>query len=225
MVVVILVGEYLISIIFPALERWLFFGNDRKEIEVLIGLEDRLITRNDLRQFIEMILSGLCDRLQAPGAYVAALGPNGLELAVKVGKTFFDNDEARQELSRFFAENGDHYELFQWGNDILIPLNDQNEDGEIEILGVMGVAHGAVEDLDEEQLEAINTYSEKIALALKDRRLQEQIFQSLDELSNKAEFIQQLRAAGRFDKTKALLEESATGNSDISQWVKDALTH
>jgi len=225
MVVVILVGEYLISIIFPALERWLFFGNDRKEIEVLIGLEDRLITRNDLRQFIEMILSGLCDRLQAPGAYVAALGTNGLELAVKVGKTFFDSDEARQDLSRFFAENGDHYELFQWGNDILIPLTDQSEDGEIQMLGVMGVAHGAVEDLDEEQLESINAYSEKIALALKDRRLQEQVFQSLDELSSKAAIIQQLRAAGRYDKTQALIEEGGAANSDVAQWVKDALTH
>jgi len=225
MVVVILVGEYLISIIFPALERWLFFGNDRKEIEVLIGLEDRLITRNDLRQFIEMILSGLCDRLQAPGAYVAALGTNGLELAVKVGKTFFDSDEARQDLSRFFAENGDHYELFQWGNDILIPLTDQSEDGEIQMLGVMGVAHGAVEDLDEEQLESINAYSEKIALALKDRRLQEQVFQSLDELSSKAAIIQQLRAAGRYDKTQTLIEEGGAANSDVAQWVKDALTH
>jgi len=225
MVVVILVGEYLISIIFPALERWLFFGNDRKEIEVLIGLEDRLITRNDLRQFIEMILSGLCDRLQAPGAYVAALGTNGLELAVKVGKTFFDSDEARQDLSRFFAENGDHYELFQWGNDILIPLTDQSEDGEIQMLGVMGVVHGAVEDLDEEQLESINAYSEKIALALKDRRLQEQVFQSLDELSSKAAIIQQLRAAGRYDKTQTLIEEGGAANSDVAQWVKDALTH
>ncbi len=225
MVVVILVGEYLISIIFPALERWLFFGNDRKEIEVLIGLEDRLITRNDLRQFIEMILSGLCDRLQAPGAYVAALGTNGLELAVKVGKTFFDSDEARQDLSRFFAENGDHYELFQWGNDILIPLTDQSEDGEIQMLGVMGVAHGAVEDLDEEQLESINAYSEKIALALKDRRLQEQVFQSLDELSSKAAIIQQLRAAGRYDKTQTMIEEGGAANSDVAQWVKDALTH
>jgi len=225
MVVVILVGEYLISIIFPALERWLFFGNDRKEIEVLIGLEDRLITRNDLRQFIEMILSGLCDRLQAPGAYVAALGANGLELAVKVGKTFFDSDEARQDLSRFFAENGDNYELFQWGNDILIPLTDQGEDGEIQMLGVMGVAHGAVEDLDEEQLESINAYSEKIALALKDRRLQEQVFQSLDDLSSKAAIIQQLRAAGRYDKTQALIDESGAAHSDVAQWVKDALTH
>lgn len=225
MVTTILVGEYLITLFFPVLERWLFFGNDQKEIDVLTSLEDRLITRNDLRQFIEMILSGLCDRLQAPGAYVAALGPDGLELTVKVGKTFFDRENAEHDLSRFIAENDDFYDMFQWGEDILIPLTDQNEDGEISVLGVLGIAQGAVENLDSDQFDIVNVYSERIALALKDRRLQEQVFQSLDELSSKAAFIQQLRAAGRFDQAKTLSGEESYDAEDISHWVKEALTH
>lgn len=225
MVAVILIGEYSITLFFPYLERWLFYGNDKKEIEVLIGLEDRLITRNDLHQFVEMILSGLCDRMQAPGAYVAALGNEGLELVVKVGRTFFDSENPKQDLSRFFAENNDTYEMFQWGEDILIPLNDQNEDGEISLLGILGVSQGAVESLDEEDIDSINAYSERIALALNDRRLQQQVFRSLGELSNKAEYIQQLRAAGRFDQAKALSGEENFAKSELSQWVKDALTH
>lgn len=225
MVAVILIGEYSITLFFPYLERWLFYGNDKKEIEILIGLEDRLITRNDLHQFVEMILSGLCDRMQAPGAYVAALGNEGLELVVKVGRTFFDSENPKQDLSRFFADNNDYYEMFQWGEDILIPLNDQNEDGEINLLGILGVSQGAVESLDEEDIDSINAYSERIALALNDRRLQQQVFRSLGELSNKAEYIQQLRAAGRFDQAKALSGEENFAKSELSQWVKDALTH
>lgn len=225
MVASILVLEYLITLFFPVLERWLFVGNDLKEIEILATLEDRLITRNDLRQFIEMILSGLCDRLQAPGAYVTAIGPEGLELAVKVGRTFFDRENGEQDLSRFIAENNDFYDMFQWGEDILIPLTDQNEDGEISMLGMLGIAQGAVDNLDDDQLDTINAYSERIALALKDRRLQEQVFQSLDELSSKAAVIQQLRAAGRFDQAKSLSDEDAVHSSNISLWVKDALTH
>ncbi len=225
MVAIILIGEYSITLFFPILERWLFFGNDKKEIEALMGLEDRLITRNDLRQFIEMILAALCDRLQAPGAYVAALDAEGLELAVKVGKTFFDSETPAQDLSRFFADNDDYYDMFQWGEDILIPLNDQDDDGNIDMLGVLGVSHGALEALDEEQLEALDAFSEKIALALKDRRLQEQVFESLGELSTKVEVIQQLRAAGRFDQAKVLSGEEPLPKSDFSQWVKDALTH
>lgn len=225
MVAVILIGEYSITLFFPYLERWLFYGNDKKEIEILIGLEDRLITRNDLHQFVEMILSGLCDRMQAPGAYVTALGNEGLELVVKVGRTFFDSENPKQDLSRFFADNNDYYEMFQWGEDILIPLNDQNEDGEINLLGILGVSQGAVESLDEEDIDSINAYSERIALALNDRRLQQQVFRSLGELSNKAEYIQQQRAAGRFDQAKALSGEENFAKSELSQWVKDALTH
>ncbi|TDA63853.1 MAG: hypothetical protein D9V45_12660 [Chloroflexi bacterium] len=225
MVATILVGEYLVTLIFPYLERWLFYGNDKAEIEVLVGLEDRLVTRNDLRQFIEMILSGLCDRLQAPGAYVAALNPDGLELAVKVGKTFFDREKVNTDLSRFFPDTSDFYQLFQWGSDILVPLYDQNVDGDVSMLGILGISEGAIEALDEEQLDDLNAFSERIALALNDRRLQEQVFHSLGELSTKAAFIQQLRAAGRFDQSKVLTAEAQEANSEFTQWVKDALTH
>jgi hypothetical protein len=225
MVGTILVGEYLVTLIFPFLERWLFYGNDKAEIELLVGLEDRLITRNDLRQFIEMILSGLCDRLQVPGAYVAALGNDGLKMAVKVGKTFFDHESHDTDLSRFFPQNDDFYELFQWGNDILVPLFDQNEDGDTSMLGILGISQGAVEDLDEEQLEDLNAFSERIALALKDRRLQEQVFLSLGELASKADSIQELRAAARYDQSQVLQSDTGDMVGEFNQWVKDALTH
>ena len=167
MVATILVGEYLVTLFFPIIERFLFFGNDKREIAVLEAFEDKLITRNDLRQFLEMMLSGLCDRMQVPGAYVAAFNSDGLKLVVKVGKTFFDNENENTDLSRYFPDNGDFYELFQWGNDILIPLYDQNDDGEISMLGILGIAQGAVESLEEEQLEEVNSFSERIALSLK----------------------------------------------------------
>lgn len=225
MVATILVGEYLVTLLFPIIERFLFFGNDKREIAVLEAFEDKLITRNDLRQFIEMMLSGLCDRMQVPGAYVAAFNPDGLKLVVKVGKTFFDHENENTDLSRFFPDNGDFYELFQWGNDILIPLYDQNDDGEMDMLGILGIAQGAAESLDEDQLDEVNSFSERIALSLKDRRLQEQVFQSLGELSSQAALIQQMRAAGRFDQSQVLAIDESSPKTDFSQWVKDALTH
>jgi hypothetical protein len=225
MVVLILIGEHLISVFFPEIERWLFFGNDKDEIEILIGLEDRLVTRNDLRQFIELILSRLCDRLQVPGAFVAAIDPEGLELVVKVGRTFFDHQDATPQLSHVIAENGNSPQLFQRGEDILVPLHDQNEDGEINLLGVLGISNGALEKLDDEELEVINTISEKIAMALKDRRLQEQVFKTLQELSSQAEYIQEVRAAGNVSQAEALVFNNDFAKSEVSQWVKDALSH
>lgn len=225
MVGTILVGEYLVTLFFPILERWLFYGNDKTEIDVLDDLEDRLITRNDLRQFIEMILAGLCDRLQVPGAYVAALGPDGIKLAVKVGKTFFDHEPVDSDLSRFFPDDDDFYELFQWGNDILVPLTNQNEDGEISTLGILGISQGVIEELDEDQLDDVNAFSERIALALIDRQLQEQVFLSLGELSVRAAAMQEMRAAGRFDQGRVLSNEVIPPTGDFTRWVKEALTH
>jgi hypothetical protein len=106
-----------------------------------------------------------------------------------------------------------------------VPLHDQNEDGEINLLGVLGISNGALEKLDDEELEVINTISEKIAMALKDRRLQEQVFKTLQELSSQAEYIQEVRAAGNVSQAEALVFNNDFAKSEVSQWVKDALSH
>ena len=89
MVACILLSEYLITLFAPLAERWLFYGKDKAELNLLRNLEDQLLTRNDLKQFLELILSATCDRLQAGGAYVAAISADGLELVVSTGQTRF----------------------------------------------------------------------------------------------------------------------------------------
>jgi hypothetical protein len=226
MVVSILTGQYLVTLTFPTLERWFFYGRDKDEIDLLRNLEERLITRNDLHQFLEMILGALCDRLQTRGAYVAALNRDGLQVVVQVGKTFFDEEEEPDALERVLSENGiNGFEIFNWGNDRLIPLTDQDADGAPVLIGLLGISDGAAINLDDEQIQVLNGFSERVTLALKDRRLQENIFQSLGELTTKAAYIQQLRAAGRFDQNGVLREDIPLAAAGFSQWVKDALTH
>ncbi len=225
MVATILVCEYGVTLFFPVLERWLLYGNDKDEIDILRTLEERLITRNDLRQFLEVILSAVCDHLQAQGAYVASLNPDGLELVVKIGRTFFDGNEAAKELRRNLIENGQVMEIFKWGDDVLVPLLDQDEDGNTTITGLLGISGAAEAELDEEQMHALNGYSERISLALNDRRLQENVFHAMGELSSRAEYIQNLRAAWRYDQSRVLEDEIPLAAADYSQWVKDALAH
>lgn len=50
------------------LERWLFFGRDRNELELLQNVEERLLTQSDLQQFLEAVLAAVRDHLQAPSA-------------------------------------------------------------------------------------------------------------------------------------------------------------
>lgn len=89
MVACILLSEYLITLFAPLAERWLFYGKDKDELNLLRTLEDQLLTRNDLKQFLELVVSATRDRLQAGGAYVAAISAGGMELLVATGKTRF----------------------------------------------------------------------------------------------------------------------------------------
>ncbi len=217
--------EYLISLTFPTIERWLLYGNDKEEIDLLRSLEDRLITRNDLHQFLEMILSALCDNLQVPGVYLASLNPEGLELVVKVGKTFFDRNEVSAELSRVLGENDQRVEMFDWGDDTLVPLIDQDEEGRLIIVGLLGITDGAHQEWEGDQLQRLNAITQRAMLALNDRRLQENVFKTIEALSSKVEYIQNMRAAWRYDQSSVLKSEIPLDAADYSQWVKDALTH
>ena len=56
MVITILICEYAITLYFPALERRLIYDKDEQDYQFVRTLEERIITRSDLRQFIEMVL-------------------------------------------------------------------------------------------------------------------------------------------------------------------------
>jgi len=69
----------------PFWERFIFFGGDRADLALLQNLEERLITQNDLRQFLEAVLAAVRDHLQSPAAFVAALDGDELSLVVATG--------------------------------------------------------------------------------------------------------------------------------------------
>lgn len=226
MVATILIIEHLITLVSPVWERWLFIGRDRADINLLQTLEERLLTLGDLHQFLEAILAAVCDRLQVSRAFIASLGPQGLDMLVTIGG---DNPLEKENLSanllEVVAQNGIGNGLFSWGDYWLVPLFDEGEIS-AELLGLLGVAHNAHEHLDEEQSEALTILTERAAMALRDRRRQQQVFSSLEALSPQMDMIQRLRAASRYDGTEILTKPGlALEDRKLSQWVKDALTH
>ncbi|HNN13907.1 MAG TPA: hypothetical protein PKL78_10130, partial [Anaerolineales bacterium] len=54
---------------------------------------------------------------------------------------------------------------------------------------------------------------------------QQRVFRSLKDLQPQVELIQRMRAAGRYDTRASLLTEPLPHESDLANWVKDALTH
>lgn len=225
MVVTVLLFEHLITVFGPFAERFLFYGNDRDSMELLHLLEDRMLSRSDLRQFLETVLAAVCDRLQSPGAYLAALNGNQLELVITTGKTRFETDDVSDVLLALMAQKEDFPHLFQWGDDLLVPITNGDEEGEIRLLGLLGVSQMATLPVDEEQAAALRLLAGRVRLALHDWRLQEQVFQSLESLSPQVEYIQRLRAAGSYDQRNVLDGEGPDLDGDLTQWVRDALTH
>jgi hypothetical protein len=235
MVATILLFEFAISLLSPVWERWLFFGKDRDDLRLLQSLESRLLTSNDLRQFLEMVVATVCDRLQVHTAFVASLNGNGLELVVKTGDArFLEQESASQEILEVITASQPVPEMFIWGNYYLIPLratpaaqslDSDEEDGDSPLAGILGISRPEDGEMDEEQLTALSRLSRRAALALQDRHLQQEVFQTLQTLSPQVDLIQRLRAVSRYDGAGMLLTEDLLPEEDMTQWVKDALTH
>ncbi len=227
MVATIVIFQHLITLLSPLGEKWFFYGNDQKDIEILQTLENRLLTRNDLLEFLEMILSALMDRLQASGSFIVSINEDGLELVLTNGKIQLNDQKISDELSKLVIENGDFPEIFQWENASLFPLKSRtNGDQEQkELIGILGLAGINVQELDEEQKSALTMMVERASSALSDRRMQIEIFDSMEKLSSRVNTIQQLRSRGRFDRERVFSVVDPIQSGDLATWVKDALTH
>ncbi len=226
MVGTILLFEFMITLLSPLWDRWLFFGKDREELNSLQDIGDRLLTRNDLRQFLEMVLATVCDRLQISTAFIAAMNGNGLELVVQTGDDgFLDDDAMSAVLTHAVTRTGIQEETFRWGNYLLIPLHSDESGDEPVLVGVLGASQKADQEFDEEQMSELSLLSRRAALALQDRHLQQQVLQSLKTLTPQVEYIQRLRAATRYDSMTMLADEELLPQESLIQWVRDALTH
>jgi hypothetical protein len=226
MVGTLLLMEYAITLAAPIWERWLFHGGDLGYMRLLQTLDERLITSGDLRQFLESLLAAVCDRTQAPNAFIVALAGTDMDMMVQVGGNVFNDEHFPQGMVQVIRQNNTQDGIFTWGGYWLFPLHAELEN-EQQLLGLMGVAHNLERTLDEEQQEALGTLARRAALALQDRLRQSEVFTSLESLTTQIEAIQRLRAAARYDGTEVLTtpDESSLEAGKLSRWVKEALTH
>jgi hypothetical protein len=230
-VATVLLLEHGITLAAPLWERSLFFGGDRAELEFLQNVEERLLTRGDLQQFLEAVLAAVRDHLQSPSAFIAALDGEELSLIVIAGKKSLINQESLPGALGTSEGGGRPRQEFGWGDFWILPLH-QRRRGDIDpdqmppLLGLLGVAHrGQTGPMEHDQREALWLLADRASLALEDRRLQQRVFRSLEDLQPQVDMIQRLRAASRYDSRANLLAEPSLQEADLANWVKDALTH
>jgi hypothetical protein len=231
MVATVLLSEHAITLFSPLWERYLFFGEDRAELQLFQNIEERMVTQGDLQQFLEAVLAAVRDHLQSPSAFVAALDGHELSLIIMAGNRAMleqgDLSEAQKLLSN---GNGNHHHEFVWGKYWVLPLHqrrrgDMDRDELSPLLGVLGIAHRENLSLEKDQRDALWLLADRAALALEDRQLQQTVFHSLQDLQPQVDMLQRMRAAGRYDSRVNLLSGELPPEADLANWVKDALTH
>lgn len=227
MVGTVLLMEHTITLLAPLWERALFYGRDRADLTLLQNLEDRLITQNDLRQFLEAVLAAVRDHLQSPAAFVAALDEGELSLIVSAGNPSLQIEtdlSGALEVVHAGNGNGDEY---LWGNYWIFPLHQPPEtiEGQPTLLGLVGVLRQPGAAILKDQRQSLLLLLRRANMALEDRRLQQNVFRSLENLRPQVDLFQRLRAVGRYDSKATLLQETLPPESDMAAWVRDALTH
>ncbi len=228
MVAGLLVLQYLITLIRPVVERWLFYGTDRQEIARLQLLEERLLTTGDLRQYLEYILNAVSDLSGSGSAFVALVGPEGLELEVSVGP--HDPLRGSEELpTMVMSEDQTTIDplgsVFRWDSYWLVPLHSPDS---ADLIGLLGMyANDAELSVAPEIAASLAILADRAAVALSDRMLQREVFTVVDRLVPEVEEIHHLRAAARYQGAEALAGpfDGVSTQADLAALVKDALGH
>lgn len=223
MALTILVMEFTITLVSPFLERWLFYGNDRQEIDLITDLSDRLMTRNDLREFLEAILSAIGDRFQSSNTFIASFDSGALSMIVSKGDaSFLEEDHLEESILPAIDAQVD---VFRWGNYLLLPLFDKKEEGKNILLGILGVEQDDSFEFDQDEKQVLLLLCDRIVLALQNRKLQQDVFKKARELNPQFEQFQKMRAESRFPNVDELTETDFGVPSELVNIVKEALTH
>jgi len=235
-VAIVLLMQMVITAATPLIER-LIYHQDRQEVSWLRALDERLLTSTDMRQFLENVLTAMCDLLRTSTAFVAMVSADGPHLEVVCGPLEPDGVrwtlEEWQTLTRA-SNNGrsptervlrQEKGFFVWDGYWLLPLHTQADDG---VTGVLGLAARAPSiDLNEEEHAGLEVLVRQAELALEDWHLQQHVFEALRLLIPEIDTIQRRRGAVRYRGSPALqgFEDTLIERPEFPTLVKDALSH
>ena len=220
-----LLTSHVLTLALPTLENWLLFsGGEGADAQFVQDLQERVLTSADLRQFLEALLSAVCDRFQTKSAFVAILEAGKVQELLGVGdKKSLGKKKTSTELEQLAQRANGEPRVFSWDAFWLLPL--YAPQGKI-LIGLLGVRRMRKLELSEEQHEGLLSLGERAALAIDDRRQQTQALVSLQTLGPRVDLIQRLRAASRFDQSEVFSDFGELPEyGDLVRWVKEALTH
>jgi hypothetical protein len=234
---VILLVQLGIELTKPLLDRALY-QQDYPEVAWIRELANRLLTTTDIRQFLENVLTALCELLRVETAFIAVIDDGKPHLEVVCGSLEQDAvDEVLPEAWRVSSAiqggNGidlpevsslERYgELFVWDGYWLAPLRTKRQGVFVGVVGIAARAH--VPDLTPQEQEGMDTLLSQAATALEDRQIQQGIFGALEQLIPEIEDIQRRRGVVHYVGEQALSGFDLVEAPEFNRWVRDALSH
>ncbi|HET91857.1 MAG TPA: hypothetical protein ENN99_14130 [Chloroflexi bacterium] len=211
----------------PLIDRALY-RQDQPEIEWIQELSNRLLTTTDLRQFLENVLTALCDLLRVETAFVAVIDGGTPHLEVTCGNltpgTASDLPAETWQAPSSEVQTIERYgDLFVWNGYWLAPLHIQGQETVIGMIGIQ--ARAPQPDLTPDEQAGMEMLLRQAAAALEDRQLQQGLFRALERIIPDIEDIQRRRGIVHYVGEKALSQSDLTEEAEFRQWVRDALDH
>jgi len=225
MVATIVLFEYFVTIFAPIWERLLFNGSDREELAKIRMLEDRLLTKNDLEQFLELVLATLCDRLQIAGAILIENRDEKSAVDVIVGNLSDDFIKEKSRVINHLSKEEEFKEIEIYQGKIIIPIIDGSSSSDRKLLGFIAAKQFDLLVLDDEKKAALRKLTDRAASALQDRKYQDSLLTSLEILTPQVAAIQSILASSRFNKKRIINGVNISNSRDFEKWVKEALNH
>jgi hypothetical protein len=200
------------------------FRQDRDELAYIEQIGERLLTTTDLQQFLENVLTSVCDLLRVPAAFIAARRKNdrwemlaligSLPLAERALTELKSSGQATEAADGPYRADG----FVCW------PLHARGGD----LIGALAVT--AVQlpaELSEEERRRLSVLMRQAAIALDDRRLQEEVFAVVEQILPEIDVIQRQRGAPRYvdSPPQPPLDETLSADPELIAHVKDALSH
>lgn len=219
-----------INLIKPFIDR-LIYRQDREEITWIQELDKRLLTTTDLKQFLENVLTAICELLRVQRGFVAVMSGGEPRLEAFCGPlspSHLDLSSADLlALAQSSSNNGalDNRDFVVRNGYWLLPLRTEDRESTLGVLGVDARRSGP--DLTEDELEVVRLLVAQAEVALEDRHLQQGIFGALRQIIPQIERIQRWRGTVRYRGSPGLetIEEGPLYSPDFQQWVWDALSH
>ena len=228
-VITILLVQLGVELSKPLIDR-LLYRRDREEIEWLQELSNRLLTTTDLRQFLENVLTALCDLLRTSAAFVAVIDGGQARLEVVCGPLALPDEQLPPEALTVVAGETPERRLrscgrfFVWNGYWLLPLRTRSGEA---LIGILGLAARVPEpDLSPEEEEGLMALVGQVEAALEDRLIQQALFGALERMIPQIEEIQRRRGVLRYEGPSALTGlADPVADPEFARWVRDALSH